>query len=352
MLDFLSEYGMFLLKTATVLIAFVLMASGAVTAIRRGRRSETEQLNVWKLNKHFDELRDVLQDELLSPAERKKAFKEKKKHNKQEKKEDKLKAKNLEKKKRGKRRVFVLNFKGDVWASSVHALREEISALLPVVQKNDEVVVRLESGGGVVHDYGLAASQLKRLRSKKVKLTILVDKIAASGGYMMACVADKLIAAPFAIIGSIGVLAEMPNFNRLLKKLDIDYEQITAGEYKRTLTVFGQNTKEAREKMVDQLEDIHLLFKDFIREHRPKVQIENVATGEYWHGTRALELGLIDGTQTSDDYLLNSCKTADVYEIEYKARESVREKIVHGLEQAASGTIMKIWERMEQKRYL
>lgn len=258
----------------------------------------------------------------------------------------------MQRKKRDKKRIFVLDFKGDVWASSVTALREEISAILPVARKNDEVVVRLESGGGVVQDYGFAASQLKRLREKKIHLTVLVDKIAASGGYMMASVADKLVAAPFAVIGSIGVLAEMPNFNRLLKKFDIDYELITAGEYKRTLTVFGENTREGREKMVDQLEDIHTLFKDFIQEHRPDVPMDKVATGEYWHGSRALELGLIDSVQTSDDYLITACERADVYKIEFKARESVREKIVHGLEQAIGGTLVRLWEKMERKRFV
>lgn len=349
MLDFLAEYGMFLLKTATILVAFVLMIGGAVTAIRRGRRGDFERLEVTKLNKHFEELQEILRDELLSPAQRRQVFKERKKQHKLDKKQEKASSK---KKKRDKKRIFVLDFKGDVWASSVTALREEISAVLPVARKNDEVVVRLESGGGVVHDYGFAASQLKRLRTKKVHLTVLVDKIAASGGYMMASVADKLLAAPFAVIGSIGVLAEMPNFNRLMKKFDIDYEQVTAGEYKRTLTVFGENTNEGREKMMDQLEDIHALFKDFIREHRPDVPMDKVATGEYWHGSRALELGLIDGVLTSDDYLIGACEKADVYKLEFKARESVREKIVHGLEQAFSGTFVRLWEKLERKRFI
>ena len=352
MLHFLAEYGMFLLKTATIVFALVFAAGNAFNAIRRGRHSDFEHLNVLKLNRHFEKLQDALQNEMLSPAEQKLAFKEKKKENKQDKKQQKLMAKGALKKPKTRKRIFVLDFKGDIWASSVQALREEISAVLPIARKNDEVVVRLESGGGVVHDYGLAASQLQRLRAKKIQLTVLVDKIAASGGYMMACVADKLLAAPFAIIGSIGVLAEMPNFNRLLKKLDIDYEQVTAGEYKRTLTVFGQNTKEAREKLEDQLEDIHLQFKDFIKQHRPDIQIDKVATGEYWHGNRALDLGLVDDLQTSDDYLMAACSRADIYEIEYKTRESVREKIVHGLEQALSGSVLKIWERFEKKKFV
>ncbi len=352
MLHFLAEYVMFLLKTATILFAIVFAAGNAFNALRRGRRSDFEQLNVLKLNKHYEDLRDVLQNELLSPVEQKLAYKEKKKEHKKDKKRDKLIAKGQIKNPKARKRIFVLNFKGDVWASSVQALREEISALLPVARRNDEVVLRLESGGGVVHDYGLAASQLQRLRAKKIYLTVLVDKIAASGGYMMACVADKLLAAPFAVIGSIGVLAEMPNFNRLLKKFDIDYEQVTAGEYKRTLTVFGQNTPEAREKLADQLEDIHSQFKAFIEEHRPEIQIDKVSTGEYWHGNRALDLGLVDGLQTSDDYLLNASGKADVYEIEYKARESVREKIVHGLEQALSGAMLNLWEKFEKKKFI
>ena len=108
--------------------------------------------------------------------------------------------------------------------------------------------------------YGLAASQMQRIRDKKLKLTVCVDKVAASGGYMMAVVADKIIAAPFAVLGSIGVLAQVPNFHRLLKKHDVDFEMLTAGKYKRTLTMFGENTDKGREKFQEDIEDTHVLF--------------------------------------------------------------------------------------------
>ncbi|MCH7695932.1 MAG: protease SohB [Proteobacteria bacterium] len=224
--------------------------------------------------------------------------------------------------------IYVLNFNGDIRASEVASLREEITALLTVADKNDEVIVLLESGGGTVHGYGLAASQLRRIKDKSIKLTISVDKVAASGGYMMACVADHIIASPFAIIGSIGVLAQIPNFNRFLKKHNIDFEQISAGKYKRTLSLFGENTDEDREKLRQELEDTHQLFKEFVSENRTKIDIEKIATGEHWHGKNALKLGLIDELMTSDDFLSEASNSADIYEISYYRKRPFIEKIL------------------------
>jgi serine protease SohB len=145
-------------------------------------------------------------------------------------------------------------------------------------------------------------------------------------------VADRLIAAPFAIIGSIGVLAQLPNFHRLLEAKGVDFEQVTAGRYKRTLTMFGENTDEGRAKLKEQIEDIHELFKAQIREHRPQVDVENVATGEHWYGIRALELKLIDEIKTSDDVLVEAAKDYDLYHLAYKRRRSWQERILGGAE--------------------
>ena len=202
-----------------------------------------------------------------------------------------------------------------------------LTAILTVADKKDEVVIILESGGGPVHGYGLGASQLKRIRDKEIKLTAAVDKVAASGGYMMACVADNIIAAPFAIIGSIGVLAQIPNFHRLLKKMDIDFEQITAGDYKRTLTLFGENTDKDREKFKEELEDTHRLFKEFVKDSREKVDIDKIATGEHWYGKRAIDLNLVDELITSDDYLSKAAKEADIFEVKYERKKPVTEKL-------------------------
>jgi serine protease SohB len=217
--------------------------------------------------------------------------------------------------------VFVLNFHGDIRASALASLREEVTAVLTVAQPEDEVMLRLESSGGLVHAYGLAAAQLLRIRDRRLKLTVAVDKVAASGGYLMACVADRIIAAPFAILGSIGVIAQLPNFNRLLKKHDIDYEQFMAGEYKRTVTLFGENTDKGRHKFQEEIEATHALFKDFVRNHRPQLDLDQVATGEYWYGTRALEHRLADELRTSDDYLLDASAGAEVYEVTYTGKK-------------------------------
>ncbi|MFQ5632935.1 MAG: protease SohB, partial [bacterium] len=294
MMEFLSNYGLFLAKTVTIVLAIIFIASGVVSSIRRERGAERDRIAVKKLNSHFEDMAQTLKYEMLSPPEQKKMRKDEKKKHKAETKKGKTGEKPE------KKRMFVLNFRGDIAASAISALRQEITAIVSTAKPEDEVVLRLESAGGVVNAYGLAASQLMRLKEKKLPLTIAVDKIAASGGYMMACVADKILAAPFAILGSIGVMSEIPNFHRLLKKLDIDYEQITAGEYKRTLTIFGENTEKARSKFTEQIEDAHGLFKEFVQSNRADVDIATVATGEYWYGRRAFDLNLVDELMTSD----------------------------------------------------
>ena len=226
-----------------------------------------------------------------------------------------------------KPRLWLLDFKGDISATQTQALREEISLILSLIEKGDEVAVRLENPGGAVHEHGLAASQLLRFKDRGIPLTVLVDKVAASGGYLMACVADKILAAPFAIIGSIGVIAQLPNFNRWLEERGIDFEQVTAGKHKRTLTMFGKNTEEGREKLKEEIEDIHALFKDQIVKYRPDLDIDSVSTGEYWYGARAIELGLIDQIITSDDYLANAKDNFDIYLTKLSKPQSVKEKL-------------------------
>jgi serine protease SohB len=312
--EFLSEYGMFLAKLSTVSILFVLIV-GILIFIVMQAKGENEHLSIKNINEKLETMSRMLKQQVLNKKELKKYIKEQKKEHKDKKSSDETK------------KVFVINFVGDIKASTVSSLREEITAILTVAEKKDEVVVILESGGGTVHGYGLGASQLKRIRDKGIKLTAAVDKVAASGGYMMACVADKIIAAPFAIIGSIGVLAQIPNFHRLLKKMDIDFEQITAGDYKRTLTLFGENTDKDREKFKEELEDTHRLFKEFVKDSREQVDIDKIATGEHWYGKRAIELKLVDELITSDDYLTSAAKEADVFEVKYERKKAVTEKL-------------------------
>jgi serine protease SohB len=188
-------------------------------------------------------------------------------------------------------------------------------------------MLRLESGGGTVNGYGLGAAQLQRLRDAELELTVCVDRVAASGGYMMACVAQQLIAAPFAIVGSIGVVAQMPNFNRWLKKHDVDFEQVTAGEYKRTLTLFGENTDAGRDKFKHELESIHQQFKAHISHYRPQLDLQQVATGEFWTAQQALELGLLDSLQTSDGWLLQQAENYQIFSLRYVNKKPLGERI-------------------------
>jgi serine protease SohB len=301
-----TEYLLFLARTATVVVAVLLVVAGIAAASGRGRAgSPRERLQVRRLNRHFDQLQRTLEGQLLPRRSWRYRLGE---------------LKGLRRARPGgdgpgRRRVFVLRFRGDLRASAVEGLREEVTAILTVARDGDEVLLRLDSAGGLVPAYGLAASQLVRLKDRGLVLIVAVDRVAASGGYMMACVADQILASPFAIVGSIGVVAQLPNFNRLLKRKDVDYELFTAGEHKRTVTMFGENTDKGRAKLQEEIEDAHVLFKEFIAQHRPAVDLARVATGEYWFATRALELKLVDGIRTSDDYLLAARDGADLLEV-------------------------------------
>lgn len=318
-MEYLYDYAAFTARLLTVVAALALPLLLAA-ALFRGRRREGAEvsLSVRRLNDHLRDLRLTMNAALSDPKTARRAAK-------QARKADERARRDGGGDEAG--RVFVCRFTGDLRASAVASLREEITAILAVARPGDEVAVVLESAGGTIHGYGLAASQLARVRGAGIALTVAVDKIAASGGYMMACVADRILAAPFAIVGSIGVIAQLPNFNRWLKRHDVDFEQITAGKFKRTLSLFGENTEEDREKFQEELEDAHTLFKAFIAEHRPGLDLERLATGEHWFGTRALELGLVDAIATSDAYLCERAAEAQVFEISAERPKSLWERL-------------------------
>jgi serine protease SohB len=320
--EFLSAYGLFLAQLATFLLLIV-VAAAVMTATRR--RGHGEGLVVEHLNRRFEDSAD----ELKRAIEGKKRFKkEAKARGKERKREDKERAKQ----ETPRARLFVLDFKGDIRATAAASLREEVSAILRIARPVDRVLIKLENSGGTVHEHGFAASQLLRLKQHGLRLEVAVDKVAASGGYLMACVADKIFAAPFAIVGSIGVLAQLPNFHRLLEEKGVEFEQVTAGRYKRTLTMFGKNTDEGRDKLQQELEDVHDLFKQQIRDHRPGVDVERVSTGEHWYGARALELKLVDELATSDDVLAAAVKDFDLYHLSYKRRRRWSERVLGSAE--------------------
>lgn len=316
------EYGLFLAKTITLVVALLIAIGGIVALLSKSKSHKKGQLEIKDINEKYKEFSKSFQQQVLPEHELKQILKKEKSEKKAERK----------KQKKGetpptKNRVFSLTFHGDIRASATDSMREEISAILMIARKDDEVLVKVESGGGMVHSYGLAASQLQRIRDRGISLVISVDKVAASGGYMMASVANKIIAAPFAVLGSIGVVMQLPNFNRLLKQHNIDFEQITAGEHKRSLTLFGENTDADRKKTEEELQETHDLFKEFILKNRSKLDIERIATGEHWYGTKALELGLIDEVMTSDDYLMAKSKENDLFEISYSPKKTFMEKL-------------------------
>ncbi len=354
-MEYIYQYGLFLAQAVTF-VAAILVVLASLVAL--GQRQKTEQqeghIEIRDLNEKYRDIGHQIKQVVVEPDVLKAELKAEKKA---EKKADKATAKAAKKKRgkaadhegEGRKRLFVLDFDGDIKASATDNLREEISAVLLQVRAGDEFLVKVESPGGMVHGYGLAASQLQRIRDAGVPLTIAVDKVAASGGYMMACVANRIVAAPFAVIGSIGVLAQLPNFHRLLKKHDIDFELFTAGEYKRTVTMFGENTDKGREKFAEELEETHGLFKDFVSANRPSVDIAKVATGEIWYGQKALEVGLVDELQTSDAFLQTRLKDWDVFDVRFVHKKNWQEKLGLAAEGALEKAFLRIWQKGQER---
>ena len=337
--DILTGYGIFILEILTILL-LILAIVGLVISYRQHNKSKIGELEIKDLSEEFDHQVRVLRDFYLSEEELKQQAKAEKKAEKQKSKKRKEKLKKGESLDEEKKScVYVLDFHGDISASETTALREEISAILNVAKPEDEVLLRLESPGGIVHDYGFAASQLARLKQKGIKLTIAVDKVAASGGYMMACIADKIVSAPFAIIGSIGVVAQIPNIHRLLKKYDVDVDVMTAGEFKRTVTMLGENTEKGKQKFQQELEETHQLFKQFVLQNRPHLDIDKIATGEHWFGTQALELKLVDEITTSDDLILDKMKEKRVLAVKYRLKKSLIKKLGRQAEESLANII-------------
>ncbi|ELY2855283.1 protease SohB [Cronobacter dublinensis] len=343
-MNLFAEYGLFLAKIVTVVVAIAIVIT-LIANLTQRKKAQRGELRVTRLGEEYKEMKEEVAAALLDPHQHKQWHKNQKKKNKQEAKAAKARAKRGEAAPAGKPTLYVLDFKGSIDAHEVSALREEVTAVLAVAKPQDEVLLRLESPGGVVHGYGLAASQLQRLREHQIPLTVAVDKVAASGGYMMACVANNIVAAPFAIIGSIGVVAQIPNFNRLLKRNDIDIELHTAGQYKRTLTLLGENTEEGREKFREDLNETHQLFKEFVHSMRPSLDIDAVATGEHWYGVQAQEKGLVDEISTSDDLIIARMQERDVVSLRYMQRKRLMDRFTGSAAQSLDRLLLRWWQR-------
>lgn len=330
-MELVTELGLFGGKVFIILFAIAGLLILFFALLARARQQKT-LLSIENLNEKYENVEQALKEGILDEKTLKA--------------EQKARKKNLKQKKievLDQKRIFVLDFHGDIRAAHVDNLREEVTSILTIARPNrDEVIVRLESPGGMVSSYGLAAAQLVRVREAGLHLTVCVDKVAASGGYMMACTANKIIAAPFAILGSIGVVAQIPNFHRLLKKHDIDFEELTAGEFKRTVSLFGEITEKGRRKSIEQIEDIHKLFKAFIKTYRPQIDLEKVATGEYWLGQQAKDLLLADELMASDDYIFKQRSQAHIFKVEVQARKKWSEKLAENISSLVLSTYSRI----------
>lgn len=337
-MEILADYLIFLLKVFTIALAITIPLL-IIIGSSKGKSQPKGRLTITNLSDKFEEMGNALKSSLMNPKESKKFNKDLAKNKKKKDKAEKDDS------------VFVLNFKGDIQASEVEKLKQEINAILISESECKEVVIRVESGGGSAYAYGLCAAELKRLVDNNISLTVCIDKVAASGGYLMSCVATKIIAAPWAIVGSIGVIAQLPNFHRLLKKNSIDFEMHTAGAFKRTLTTLGENTDEGREKFKSELEDLHLIFKDFVKEQRPQVDTDIVATGETWQGEEAIKVGLVDSLETSDNYLVNLSKQAKLFEIEFVEKKNLSEKFALSTQLVIEKSLIKFYDLINRDRF-
>jgi serine protease SohB len=337
-MEILLDYLIFLLKVLTIALA-VTVPLLIVIGSSKGKSQPKGTLSITNLSDKYEEMGNAVKGSLMSSKELKKFNKELSKNKKKKDKGDKEET------------VFVLNFNGDIQASQVEKLKQEINAILLSDSSCREVVVKVESGGGSAYAYGLCAAELKRLVDNDINLTVCIDKVAASGGYLMSCVASKIIAAPWAIVGSIGVIAQLPNFHRLLKKNSIDFEMHTAGAFKRTLTTLGENTEEGREKFKSDLEDLHIIFKDFVKDQRPQVDTDVVATGEVWQGEEAMEVGLVDGLETSDNYLVNLYKEAKLFEIEFVEKKNLSERFAFSMQLLIEKSVIKFYDLINRDRF-
>ncbi len=336
-MDYLMELGVFTGKSVVVVLAVSLILILFFGLLMRAR-SAKPLLDVEDLNKKFDRMSRALKSQVLTG-----------KNLKQELKLEKKRAKEREKQAPEQKRIFVLEFTGDIRGTHVDRLRDEITTVLTIARPGtDEVVVKLESPGGMAHVYGLGATQLMRIRDAGLQLTICVDKVAASGGYMMACTGHRILASPFAIVGSIGVVAQVPNFHRLLKRHDVDFEEITAGEFKRTVSLFGEITEKGRAKFLEQIEDTHLLFKMFVKECRPTLDLDRVATGEYWFGRRAKELNLVDELVSSDDYLFRQRDSARIFKVELHGRKKLSERLAENVARIGENIADRVFTRIRE----
>jgi serine protease SohB len=336
-MEILADYLVFLLKVFTIALAITVPLL-LIIGSSKGKTQSKGKLAITNLSEKFEDMGNVVRSSNMNPKELKKFYKDITK-NKKKKTDEKESS------------VFVLNFNGDIQASEVEKLKYEINAILLSESECKEVVVKVESGGGSAYAYGLCAAELKRLVDNDISLTVCIDKVAASGGYLMSCVATKIIAAPWAIVGSIGVIAQLPNFHRLLKKNLIDFEMHTAGEFKRTLTTLGENTEDGREKFKADLEDLHVIFKDFVKEQRPEVDTAIVATGEVWQGEEAVRVGLVDSLETSDNYLVNLSKDATLFEIEYIEKKNLSERFAFSMQLILEKSVIKFYDLINRDRY-
>ena len=166
---------------------------------------------------------------------------------------------------------------------------------------------------------------------------------------MMAVVADRIVASRLAVIGSIGVVGQVPNVHRLLKRFDIDVLEMTAGTNKRPVSLIGPLTDQGIETFKKQLSDTHRLFRDHVHRFRPQLDIEAVSNGDIWHGVDALTHGLIDEIATSDEMIDRARHEGDldVFSIRWRQAKNLRERLEESVSLITEKALMRALQRLK-----
>ncbi len=245
-------------------------------------------------------------------------------------------------------RLAVLRFQGlrDLNASGDQRLSEAIDEVLVNRDHFEEAVVIIDSPGGTTHGYGHAYALLERLSASGLKVTACIDRIGASGGYLMALPADRILAGPFAIVGSVGVVAGIPNVKRLLEEKGVSYRLFVAGDKKRVVHFADDDGPEVREYMDEKLAGIHTQFLQAVEKHRgDRVKLDEVRSGDHWSAEESVEkgLGLVDELQTSAEYLLE--RNREVALVMIERRVDITERFAGYLAARLSARVASLFTR-------
>ncbi|WP_343192796.1 S49 family peptidase [Buchnera aphidicola (Taiwanaphis decaspermi)] len=303
-MEFIYSYILFIIKTLSVLFFLHLFSKIIIIYIlKKNDIYLNNTLKVELLNNHYKKLKND-----LSFFQKKKIINQKNVYNK-------------------KSNLYILDYNDKIKKNKIKKLREEISSIILVAKKNDEVLLRLENTSDIVYEYGLVIAQLQRLRKKGIKLIISIDKIVSNGGYIIACVADHISASPFSIIGPINIVVNIPNIDKYTQTSNLNNQLNDCNTFTK-LTLIKNNTKIYVNKIFNKLDIKKYIRNSFIKDMRPSLNLNKIFNQNYWIGENAINEKLIDSINTSDDILFSKKDTHNLLKIKYVYKSNIVEKYI------------------------